>query len=116
MRPRNNALRAEVMRLKQTGISQAEIARLVGKSTARVSRLLRRGAEPVPAPAVNQEERSRRAVAASAAYFDNQETDIRLDLALRAPEDLSAYQDCIDAARWQGSLRRRGEPSPMGQS
>lgn len=105
MRPRNEALRAEVVRLRETGISQAEIARLVGKSPGRVSQLLRPPPPNKPGPEVTQWERSRRSVAASKAHFDGQETDIRLDLAMGTPADLRHYQDCIDGARYEGSMR-----------
>lgn len=41
----------------------------------------------------------KRAARASKTYFEDQDTEIRLDLALGAPEDLSNYLDCIQAAR-----------------
>ena len=56
------------------------------------------------------QERIRRAVAASKAFSDAQETSIRLDLALGAPEDLSKYQDCLASARWQGAKAREERP------
>jgi hypothetical protein len=31
--------------------------------------------------------------------------DVRLDLALGAPDDISAYQDCVQAARRAGAQR-----------
>lgn len=34
---------------------------------------------------------------------ESEETDVRLDMALGAPENLSAYQDCIAAARAGGA-------------
>jgi hypothetical protein len=108
---RTFALRAEVIRLKQTGMTQVAIAGMVGKSQAYVCKLLRDGTSPMPrrstGTAVTQEERIRRAVAASKAHFDDQDLDIRLDLALGVPSDLSNYQDCIDGARYEGSLRRK---------
>lgn len=39
-------------------------------------------------------------------YRDGHETDIRLDLALGKPEDISAYHDCIQGARWEGARSR----------
>jgi len=44
-------------------------------------------------------DRIMRAVAASQKQWEDLETDIRLDMALGKPEDVSAYQDCISAAR-----------------
>jgi transcriptional regulator with XRE-family HTH domain len=112
MSMRTSALRAEVHRLRQAGWSQSAIADKVGKSQPYVCELLRgapRGLMPrrAPGPAVTQEERIRRANAASKAHFDDQELDIRLDLALGATDDLSNYQDCIDRARYEGSMRAR---------
>ena len=40
-----------------------------------------------------------KAIRASRQAQESIETDIRLDLALGKPEDLSAYQDCIQGAR-----------------
>ena len=40
-----------------------------------------------------------KAIRASRQAQENHETDIRLDLALGKPEDLSAYADCIQGAR-----------------
>jgi transcriptional regulator with XRE-family HTH domain len=111
MRPRNDTLRAEVLRLRQTGLSQTAIASMIGKSQPYVSQLLR-GTPQVPVrrrvsgPAVTQTVRAERAVAAFKAHFDGQETDIRLDVALGAPDNLFRYQDCIDGARCEGSRRK----------
>lgn len=106
-----SALRAEVLRLRKEGLSQTAIAERIGKSQPYVCKLLRGGTSPMPrrstGTAVTQEERIRRAVAASKAHFDDQDLDIRLDLALGVPSDLSNYQDCIDGARYEGSLRRK---------
>lgn len=44
------------------------------------------------------------AINASQERSDDRELDLRLDLALGRPEDLSQYQDCIRAAR-----RKRAE-------
>jgi ParB-like chromosome segregation protein Spo0J len=115
MRPRNNALRAEVMRLKQTGITQAEIARIVGKSQGRVSQLLRAAVAPQPVPGP-RESASERGIRVMNARWEDQETSVRLDMALGSVDDLSAYQDCIAWARWEGSNRRSGEESPMGST
>ena len=43
------------------------------------------------------------AIAGSRAKRDENETDMRLELALGKPEDLSAYQDCIQGARIEGA-------------
>lgn len=52
--------------------------------------------------------RLRRAVASSKRHWDDQETDVRLDLALGKPEDVSSYLDCIQGARWEGGRAARG--------
>jgi len=57
------------------------------------------------APSKEQRENaSLRAGKASRWHHESNELDIKLDLALGAPEDLRDYQDCIRAAR--GKERR----------
>lgn len=103
---RIEALRADVQRLKADGFSQTEIARRVGRSQARVSQLLKESPTARATPS-SKSERIARANAASAKFWDRQDLDVRLDLALGKPEDLSAYYDCIQGARFEGARARK---------
>lgn len=50
-----------------------------------------------------------RGARASKAHHEALDVDARLDLALGRPEDLSAYRDCIRAAR-RGATTGKAEP------
>lgn len=105
---RIEALRVEVQRLKGEGLSQTEIAKRVGKSQARVCQLLRREPSASAAPSTKPAHIAR-ANAASARFWDRQDRDVRLDLALGKPEDLSSYHDCIQGARFEGAKTREAK-------
>lgn len=56
----------------------------------------------IPGRPTKQQRASANCGKASKELCDARELDLKLDLALGAPEDLSAYADCIRAARIGG--------------
>lgn len=109
-----NELRAKVIELRKTGLTMQQIADSVGRSKARVAQLL----SGVPAPPVRNRNPSFKigvrtpeqwqAMAQRTAdrRWESEELDVKLDLLLGAPENLSAYQDCLQQARWEGARTR----------
>lgn len=108
-----NELRAKVIELRKTGLTMQQIADSVGRSKARVAQLL----SGVDSPRVprrtgfqmhkrSPEQWQAMAQRTADRRWESEELDVKLDLLLGAPENLSAYQDCLQQARWEGARAR----------